>query len=278
MRCRRVKLRLQKCSANTRMVRGRLRDLRTGRTSGGAKGSVEVKMRPSRPTSAQSEVEAQEAPKSAFRGGCPSRSSVGENGTGFSELQEPGPPLGSVEVRTLPLLSTTTQRSAVGHEASVICTEPPESASCHDAAGPSGSVEVRTLPVRFPATQSSEETQSTPSRSPDPPGVPTWRQAEAPPVGSVETKIRPSRATATQSVGVLQETPGDRAGSPIASPASCRRAGRWKSAPGRPPRLSRPDRRRRVEDTPIADAPGGRLGNDERVLAAHCDAEGFGGT
>jgi hypothetical protein len=213
MWCRRVKLCLQKCSANTRMVWGRLRDLRAGRTAGGENGSVEVKMWPSSPTRAQSEVEAQEAPKSAFRDGWPSRSSVGANGIRFSNCQEPGPPVGSAEVRTLPLLSTATQRVAVGHETSVICTEPPAFASRQDAAGPSGSVDARTLPVRFPAAQSSEETQSTPSRSPGPPGVPTWRQAEVPPVGSVETKSRPPRATATQSEGVPQETPRRSSGS-----------------------------------------------------------------
>src|SRR3954452_16388653 len=105
------------------IVRGRRRALRCRWPAGGSvteNGSVVVKMRPSIPTSAHNEVEAQEAEKSAFRGGCPSLS-VGRKATRFSKCQEPRPPVGLVEVRTSPLLSTAAQALAVGQEMPVIC-------------------------------------------------------------------------------------------------------------------------------------------------------------
>src|SRR5215218_10259288 len=200
MRRWRVLTTLQKCSAKTRTVCGRRGALPAGWLAGGSpaaeNGSVAVKIRPSMPTRAQSEVEAQEAAKSAFRGGCISSSfSVGRKGTRFSKCHESAPPVGSVEVRTSPLLSTATQRLAVGQEMPVICTEPPAFASSQPAGPAAGAVEVRTLPVKLPAAQSRVDRQATPSRSPGPPGVPVSVQAEAPPVGLVETKIRPLRAT-----------------------------------------------------------------------------------
>ena len=158
-------------------------------------------MRPSPPTSAQSEVEAQEAPKRALCG-WPS----GVKGMRFSKCQALAPPVGSVEVITSPLSSTARQASAAGQETPVICTEPPAFASLQVAPPPArGFVVVRMLPVMLPTAQSTVETQEAPSRSPAPAGVATDLQAPAPPVGSVEAKSRPPRAAATQSEGVPQE-------------------------------------------------------------------------
>ena len=133
-------------------------------------------MRPSPPTSAQSEVEAQEAPKSAFRYGGPSSSAGGLNGIRFSKCQALAPPVGSVEVVTSPLSSTATQFETLGQETPVICTEPPAFASFHVPPPPAGFVVVRMLPVMLPTAQSALETQEAPSRSPAPAGVPTCFQ------------------------------------------------------------------------------------------------------
>src|SRR5271157_5007173 len=110
-------------------------------------------MRPSVPTRAQSETEAQEAEKSPFSGGSL------RAGTRFSKCQEPAPPLGSLEVRTSPLSSTPTHRLLVGQETSVILIEVPALASLQLLAAPAlGSVEVRTSPLWLPATQSRVDT------------------------------------------------------------------------------------------------------------------------
>ena len=196
-------------------------------SAGSENGSVEVKMRPPWPTRTQSEVEAQEAEKSPFSGdSVPSSPGGVLNGTRFSKRQEAAPPLGSVEVRTLPLSSTATQRLSVGQETPVILIEVPALASCQPAAAPLGSVEVRTFPVLLPAAQSRVDTQETPCRPTGPPGVPASAQVEAPPVGSVETKMRPSPPVATQSEGVPQETPRSSGSRRFDSPASCPRSGR----------------------------------------------------
>src|ERR1700679_759437 len=176
-----------------------------GEAAGAANGWVAVKMRLLAPTRTQSEIDAQEVPQSAFLTNCPVSGESASKGTRFSKVQEPGPPVGSVEVRTSASLSTATQLAVVAQVRPVICPEPAALVSAKGAP-PAGLVEVRMLPPASPAAQSSVATQETPSRSRGV-GEPAACQAEAPPVGSLETKIRPSLATATQSEGVAQETP-----------------------------------------------------------------------
>src|SRR5690242_17161413 len=159
-RCR-VLVDFQKPSAKTRWVRGRCRCRLRGEPelveAGAANGSVAVKMRLLAPTRAQSEGEGQEAPQSAFLTNWPVSGSSASKGTRFSKVQELGPPVGLVEVRTSALLSTATQRAVVGQVRPVICTEPAGFVS-EKGAPPVGSAEVRRLPPASPATQSREAT------------------------------------------------------------------------------------------------------------------------
>src|SRR6476659_11465226 len=127
MRWRRVRLDFQKPSAKTRIVRGRSRPRCRGvrvEGAGAANGSVEVKMRLLAPTRAQSEVEAQEAAKSALSTNGLAPVPSASKGTRFSKVQAPAPPVGSVEVRTSALLVTATQLSVVVQVKPVIWTEP----------------------------------------------------------------------------------------------------------------------------------------------------------
>src|SRR6476659_3896626 len=112
MRWRRVRLDFQKPSAKTRIVRGRSRPRCRGvrvEGAGAANGSVEVKMRLLAPTRAQSEVEAQEAAKSALPASALAPVPSTSKRTRYCKVQAPAPAYGSVQVRTSDLLVTATQ-------------------------------------------------------------------------------------------------------------------------------------------------------------------------
>src|SRR5215218_7256561 len=117
----------------------------------------------------------------------------------FVTVQAPRPPVGLLDVRTSPLLSTATH-CLVGRQLTpVTWTEiPPFAAPQEEAA--SGLVEDSRFPPALPATQSTVAAHETPCRSPGPPGVPSVLHAETPPVGLVETRTPPCCATATQRV------------------------------------------------------------------------------
>jgi hypothetical protein len=78
--------------------------------------------------------------------------------------QAEAPPVGSVEVTTLPELSTATQSFAVGQETASRPFSPSASTSVQAEAPPVGSVEVMRLPTSSTATQSFLDGQETPRR------------------------------------------------------------------------------------------------------------------
>ena len=120
-------------------------------------------------------------------------------------FQAAAPPVGLVEVTTLPLPSTSTQKPVVGQDtplgpksAEVTCV------TFQEGAPPVGLVEVTTL--SWPtATQRSLLGQDTLERPLD--GTLLTLQAVAPPVGLVDMTTSPRSFTTMQSPVLGQETP-----------------------------------------------------------------------
>jgi hypothetical protein len=79
-------------------------------------------------------------------------------------VQAVAPPVGWLEVTTLPLLSTATQRPLLGQDTPVRWER--TGVTIQAAAPPLGLLEVTTLPVKSTATQRPLLGQDTPSRVP----------------------------------------------------------------------------------------------------------------
>ncbi len=190
------------------VTRGRLGPFRGGRRLFGvaigsaSNGSVLVRTWPSLAATPQRVTEGQETPKK-WLALVPSTPG---NGSTLVNVQAPVPPVGSVEVRTSPLLSTTTQCVAETQAAPVICTEPPPATVFQLGGAPNGLAEVIRLPPVLPDTQSGPK-HETPNRFPFPTAGTTWAHEAGPLVGLVEARIRPSLPTATQNDGDAHETP-----------------------------------------------------------------------
>src|SRR3954452_14888238 len=92
----------------------------------------------------------------------PSTSST--KGRRFSKVQAEAPPVGSVEVRTSPLLSIATHCRSEGQSTPVIWTVPPPCAGLQADAGPVGAVEVKSVFTALPVTQRLGLGQETPRR------------------------------------------------------------------------------------------------------------------
>lgn len=97
--------------------------------------------------------------------------------------QSDGPPVGSLVVRTSPLLSTATQKELAGQETAVIWLEPSRWMVCQAEAPPAGLVEKLIVPVP-PPTQSVALWQLTTVA-----GTAAACQAAGPPPGSVDVAM-----------------------------------------------------------------------------------------
>src|SRR5947208_734775 len=83
----------------------------------------------------------------------------------LATLQAPAPPVGLVELTTLPPLSTATQSDVDGHEMPLIPLLPSTLVTVQAPAPPVGLVEVTTLPTLSTATQSDVDGHETPRSS-----------------------------------------------------------------------------------------------------------------
>lgn len=78
------------------------------------------------------------------------------------KVQPPAPPVGLVEVRTSPSLSTATHWVGAGPSAAVSCTLPPPWVKAQLDAGPVGAVATSSSPTVSPLTQRLELGQEMP--------------------------------------------------------------------------------------------------------------------
>lgn len=113
------------------------------------------------------------------------------------ELQNPLPPVGSVDAMTSPAWSAATQNEAVGHETASMTTPGTTLTFDHVPVPPVGLAETRTFPSPSPATHKEVVGHATPA-SHVPGSTNHLFQVEAPPVGSVDVKTFPPGSTATQ--------------------------------------------------------------------------------
>jgi hypothetical protein len=113
--------------------------------------------------------------------------------------------VGLLEVTTLPLPSTATQRPLLGQETPVRELLVSTLVRVQAAAPPVGLLEVTTLPLPSTATQRPLLGQETPSRGLLPSTLVTV-QAAAPPVGLLEVTTLPALSTATQKLLLGQNT------------------------------------------------------------------------
>lgn len=121
-------------------------------------------------------------------------------------VHAPAPPVGSVEVTTLPSELTAAQSSAEGQDTPSKPSRPLRLVVVQAPMPLAGSTEVRTLPASSTAAQNSVDAQDTPVSWL---GLSTGAvdHMPAPPAGSVEVSTLPSSSTATQNDGPVQETP-----------------------------------------------------------------------
>ena len=131
----------------------------------------------------------------------------------FVTFQAATPPVGLVEVTTLPKLSTATHRLLLGQDTPVRKLEPSTCASFQAVAPPIGLVEVTTLPLVSTATQRTLLGQDTAvSRGPlalgptEPSTLVTF-QATAPPVGLLDETALPWSSIATHRLLLGHDTP-----------------------------------------------------------------------
>ena len=116
-------------------------------------GSVEASALPAASTATHSPVEGHETPRTNT-GPALSVLFCVVLGSTWATTHAAAPPVGSVEVITLPAASTATHRVVDGHETLVISIALSTSAAAHARGPPAGSVDQRTCPARSTATHS----------------------------------------------------------------------------------------------------------------------------
>jgi len=120
--------------------------------------------------------------------------------------QAADPPVGSVDVHTLPRLSNATQYDAVAQD-TFVRVHGKIGMTCHAPAPSAGSVVVATLPLLAVATHRAVDGHDTPVKNAP---VPLRRwvggQADAPPVGSVDARTSPESSAATHSEMLAHDT------------------------------------------------------------------------